>query len=469
MGNKSNTNLPLIEANNPSKPGATATLDADSQAKKRRTEITPTSSQLPSFATLKAANTMKHKKSASVAVAPASTDTPKYAPWDRVAFLQRLKSFSNLTDWTPKPARVNEVEWAKRGWVCQKSERVRCCLCNVEIVVKLNKKEVEGKEVPVYVPGNIGTKNESSLEKAADSATEDALVDKYVELIVESHNEDCLWRQRGCDGQSIIANTSVSPFLMYKPDSIFKLPLTHIQNTSQALRERYHELVTRKDNLPYIFNLRTPETFDLETILRYLPSDFLASSQDTALRSTVNRVAFLMALFGWQGHTAGRLGPQLGSVSCHACFRVLGLWLFKSKSVNEAGEEVKGPVVNGLDACLEHRDYCPWRNAASQNGLNPTVKSSTNKMPGWEIVVRVLKNEHQLRSSKATPPPRTPVQPDNHGASESPQVADDADAQSIRDEEDKKRWARLRRVKSLFETKGGKKIPRTDTAGKQGT
>lgn len=100
--------------------------------------------------------TIVHKKSASVAHPATSTEPPKYAPWDRVEFLKRLKSFSNLTDWTPKPARVNEVEWAKRGWVCQKSERVRCCLCNVEILVKLNRKEVDGKEEPVYVAQNIG-------------------------------------------------------------------------------------------------------------------------------------------------------------------------------------------------------------------------------------------------------------------------------------------------------------------------
>jgi hypothetical protein len=30
---------------------------------------------------------------------------------------------------------------------------------------------------------------------------ENALVDKYVELIVTSHDEDCLWRKRGCDGK----------------------------------------------------------------------------------------------------------------------------------------------------------------------------------------------------------------------------------------------------------------------------
>jgi len=82
--------------------------------------------------------------------------------------LNRLKSFSNLTDWTPKPARVNEVEWAKRGWVCQKFERVRCCLCKVEILVKLNKKEVDGKEVPVYIAENIGMLCEGGAELLAN-------------------------------------------------------------------------------------------------------------------------------------------------------------------------------------------------------------------------------------------------------------------------------------------------------------
>lgn len=48
------------------------------------------------------------------------------------------------------------MAWAKRGWVCQKQERVRCCLCNKEILVRLNKKEVEGREEDVYVAQNIG-------------------------------------------------------------------------------------------------------------------------------------------------------------------------------------------------------------------------------------------------------------------------------------------------------------------------
>ncbi|RAL62656.1 hypothetical protein DID88_004500 [Monilinia fructigena] len=80
---------------------------------------------------------------------PVSTEEPpKWAPYDRTEFLKRLKSFSNLTDWTPKPTRVNEVEWAKRGW-----------------------KEEDGREKEVYIAENI----------------ENALVDKYVELIITSH------------------------------------------------------------------------------------------------------------------------------------------------------------------------------------------------------------------------------------------------------------------------------------------
>lgn len=30
---------------------------------------------------------------------------------------------------------------------------------------------------------------------------EEQLVDKYAELILTAHAEDCLWRVRGCDGE----------------------------------------------------------------------------------------------------------------------------------------------------------------------------------------------------------------------------------------------------------------------------
>ncbi len=155
IGTKSTTNVSSKEANNAD---STSTTSAESQTKKRR--IADFSSTKESSSShLRPNPTMRDKNIRSM-IGPESGDTPKYAPWDRTAFLQRLKSFSNLTDWTPKPSKVNEVEWAKRGWVCQKLERVRCSLCNIEILVKLNRKEVDGKEVPVYVAQNIGMLSE---------------------------------------------------------------------------------------------------------------------------------------------------------------------------------------------------------------------------------------------------------------------------------------------------------------------
>jgi hypothetical protein len=162
LGNKPTSSLApkSLELNNGTSNDTSTQVDADTQSKKRRVNQSVSGvSSIPSAslpAKAESASTM-HRKAASVAVGgPAVTEAPKYAPWDRAAFLQRLKSFSTLTDWAPKPDRVNEVEWAKRGWVCQKRERVRCCLCNVEILVKVNVQEVDGKEIPQYIPYDIG-------------------------------------------------------------------------------------------------------------------------------------------------------------------------------------------------------------------------------------------------------------------------------------------------------------------------
>lgn len=153
IGNKSTTSLNGKDVNNSANKELSHGANSDSlTTKKRRVESL---SSVSSQAFASKSDKMGHKKSVSTA-SGLLAEAPKYAPWDRAAFLKRLKSFSNLTDWTPKPSKVNEVEWAKRGWVCQKSERVRCCLCNVEILVKLNKKEVAGKEEPVYIAQNIG-------------------------------------------------------------------------------------------------------------------------------------------------------------------------------------------------------------------------------------------------------------------------------------------------------------------------
>jgi hypothetical protein len=122
--------------------------------------------------------------SASTPQKDAWTGPPRYCPSDRDELIKRLRTFQELTEWTPKPDKVNEIEWAKRGWICQGKERVRCNLCHKELVVKINTRSVDGKQAPIVVGSDV----------------EQGLTKRFSELIIEAHEEDCLWRKHGCDG-----------------------------------------------------------------------------------------------------------------------------------------------------------------------------------------------------------------------------------------------------------------------------
>lgn len=52
---------------------------------------------------------------------------PNFAPWSQESFLARLKTFSSVSQWHPKPDVINEVEWAKRGWVSFEKTREEQC------------------------------------------------------------------------------------------------------------------------------------------------------------------------------------------------------------------------------------------------------------------------------------------------------------------------------------------------------
>jgi hypothetical protein len=67
-----------------------------------------------------------------------STTRPSFVPWDRERFLERLETFRRVDRWSPKPAAISEVEWAKRGWICTDVSRVSCVGgCGGSVVVKL--------------------------------------------------------------------------------------------------------------------------------------------------------------------------------------------------------------------------------------------------------------------------------------------------------------------------------------------
>ncbi len=226
-------------------------------------------------------------------------------------------------------------------------------------------------------------------------------------------------------------------------------------------------------------NIHPPEEFSLDIVLGYLPKDFFDSptaqdntSSDSA-QIEINRVAIMMAVFGWTARLETKVRD--GAAVCESCFRTLGLWLFKSKVVNEAGEVVRGAAMNYLDLVEQHREYCPWRNPKSQSGGGVTNKSiQASELAAWQVVVRVLKNDHRLRhgSSDADKDKTRAPAAVAEGRPETALAVDitEDDAESIREEKDKERWARLRRVRSLFDTKAAKKLQRNshtpDTKGK---
>lgn len=92
--------------------------------------------------------------------------------------------------WTNKPEGIGEVEWAKRGWVCEGWNTVACKGgCEQRVVVKLypRRRDAEGKDI--------------EMSEDVEEEVEEGLVERYRELVVQGHFEDCLWRRRGCGGE----------------------------------------------------------------------------------------------------------------------------------------------------------------------------------------------------------------------------------------------------------------------------
>lgn len=159
--------------------------------------------------------------------------------------------------------------------------------------------------------------------------------------------------------------------------------------------------------------------------------------------------------------------------------------MFKSKQVDPETNAVLVPAaMDHLDPLREHRFFCPWKNGNVQRnpGAKPPAKGEEVKA-GWEILVTVLKNDAFLRSKMEEPArghgrskstfvtgqtlaPETPGRPTTAGGGEvTPPRGVDIGEEELEDEatravKDKERWARLRKVKSLFNTKGGSRLKR---------
>lgn len=310
-----------------------------------------------------------------------------FAPWSHDAFIKRLRSFGPVTSWHPKPDAVGEVEWAKRGWWCVDTNTVGCkggcgrrLLVKVEPIVKRRRVQEEEGEEQEAEDDEDDEHNQQELEQA--------LVDKYRELIVEAHSEDCLWRKAGCK------------------DDIYRLPIVKSAVWQPELRTRYQSLLAIA---PSLVNLTLQPT-DLHPsptkILANLPPALLsnpdedkASDEDTDTTEETRQKALQIAVSGWQGSTES--STQL--LSCSACFQRIGLWMYQSdyKPHRFTSDEDDGDSSEDRSMHLIqlHREHCPWR--------NPTTQAATGNYAGkcaYEILLDVLDRyiDEQRRRSRGT-------------------------------------------------------------------
>lgn len=224
----------------------------------------------------------------------------------------------------------------------------------------------------------------------------------------------------------------------------------------------------------------------MDAILAQLPDNFFTNPplEEQSAAESPNRAALALALMGWQGLSNARIGAVPNSASCHSCLRRLGLWMFKSKEVGPDNEVIVPAPMDFLDPVKEHRFFCPWKNPQAQR-LGSAKPNREADLSASEMLTRSIRNEAYLRGALEGPggsakgaatgtdgAPKTPSRgtgaaPQTPGSQttgvgvDSPVTAGAPDAEedeAARDAKDKERWARLRRVKSLFDHKGSRKL-----------
>ncbi|KAK4696971.1 hypothetical protein P7C71_g1042, partial [Lecanoromycetidae sp. Uapishka_2] len=172
---------------------STTTLTSTFESPAKRTKLDrPISAYVAPSKRLSALSTPSNR-AATVAVNSLGTmntamEPPNFSPADREQFLKRLKTFSDVYKWKTKSDKINEVQWARRGWSCVGVETVACVgVCERRLVISLED-----------TAADKGHQQEQTAEERLDEeerkekAKED-LEEKYVALITRAHEEGCPW------------------------------------------------------------------------------------------------------------------------------------------------------------------------------------------------------------------------------------------------------------------------------------
>lgn len=245
-----------------------------------------------------------------------------------------------------------------------------------------------------------------------------------------------------------------------------------------------------EDKLPAEDIVQTPESFDLDRIIDILPEGFtepekqketseaqtqpetqpepqLATQQEAQSETQpetpnagenpdnvpkpeetaqdippINKAAFALALFGWDTVSDG----AAGLAGCGACFRRLGLWMYKPKDNGEIR------VYDALEVTNEHMEYCPWVNGQAQSGTGNPVEKPETLHNGCELLAQALRVKHRRRI-------RTTAYIDTlRAGSEAPSiddgpVVDDGIDQETKKAADREWWSKIRRMRQVLNVK----------------
>jgi hypothetical protein len=366
-----------------------------------------------------------------------SRPPPHFAPWSQDSFLARLKTFSSVSQWHPKPDAINEVEWAKRGWVCVDLNTVACKGgCEKRVVVSLDKDEKKTTQ------SDQDDEDNDDDDDGEAAAFEQALSERYRSQIVSGHALSCMWHKAGCK------------------DDIYRLHVVRPSIWQPELRKRCESLQNISSS---IHNIKVrPLDDSSERLLHDLPKEILGTDP------TPDSKSFQIALHGWRGSSES--GTQL--LHCDACFQRIGLWMYQpeyrsgrqnpaASSMNPETEvdEEESEDQSIIDLVTMHRDHCPWRSAESQSASGSLA--GLNAIQILHRVVSTCVRDHRRRSEN------------NHAAViaeyASHRDLDDGDVEATqvvvsREETaklDKERESRLKKLKNLFNFQRRSRVGKT--------
>lgn len=438
------------------KSNSTATLD-EPTSKRSRLSVDSSRPTRPTSVRVIGSHVVARTSDGTVLKAAATPGkTPNYQPYSQEAFLARLKTFSDVKIWTYKPSEISEVEWTKRGWVCdaKQIDTVACRGgCEARVVVRLERGRERAKALE-RLDGDVeqdadGAEQEHE-EEQWDGAPDEELVSRYSALIVDGHKEGCLWKSGGCkddiyrirmgdatlwQGALLDRYNSLLQVMPSLPDRL-KLPDNNTEHTTNATGKASQELLT----IDHV-------TSRLSAILTS-PNATESEEQQPSVAdmTTPNATATALALFGWTGSSP----HNIHLATCDRCFQRIGLWLYTSDPSNKALPSAQSGIADddilSFDLAGLHREYCPWVSAESQCGLGPF-----GGLAGWEIVLKLVETKIARDRSQ-----RESLDPSNRAGEDGNHDYGQEYLEKSRgdlEREDKERESRLAKLKRVFTVK----------------